>query len=176
MDKKVKITRFTPSMPKRKVKQREHYVNNKDFLNALIEYRKIYYDAQKNNERLPIIPNYIGDCILKISTRVSFKPNYVNYPFKDEMISDGYFTCVKYILNFNPDRSDNPFAYFTSVVNNAFKARINKEKRQLIAKERLIESKGFAEVFSDNKNADGSSNSSDYNTIKDNVYLKMKYN
>jgi hypothetical protein len=162
---------------RKRPRDKEHYVKNKDFLIAMIKYKEDCNLADENKVKRPRIPNYIGDCFIKIATRISFKPNYVNYPFKDEMISDAYFTCVKYIQNFDHTKSDvpNPFAYFTSIVENCFKQRIAKEKKQLIIKERLLESKGFSEVFSEDNPAEGG-NSSDYNTIKDNIYLKLKYN
>ena len=99
-----------------KRKRSIHYVNNKDFLIALIEYRKSVEIAEKRGDPKPTIPNYIGDCFLKIATHLSFKPNFVNYIFKDDMISDGIENCVQYIHNFNPEKSQNPFAYFTQVI------------------------------------------------------------
>lgn len=165
---------ISQGVAKKSPKEKEHYVKNKDFLAAMIEYKNACNLADINNVRRPQIPDYIGSCFLKLSTRISFKPNYVNYPFKDEMISDAYFTCVKYIQNFNSERSENPFSYFTSIVENCFKQRIAKEKKQLVIKDRLLEAKGFSEVFSED-NSEGN-NSSDYNTIKDNIHMKLKYN
>ena len=96
-------------------KRSEHYVNNKEFLAALIAYKEIVEIAAIRGEPKPRITNYLGECFLKIATHLSFKPNFVNYMFKDDMICDGIENCVQYIGNFDPNKSSNPFAYFTPV-------------------------------------------------------------
>jgi hypothetical protein len=162
----------TEVMTKRK--RSIHYVNNKEFLAALIEYRKNIEDAEANGLPKPPIPNYIGECILKIATHLSFKPNFVNYMFKDDMISDGIENCIQYLHNFNPEKSQNPFAYFTQIIHYAFIRRIGKEKRQLEIKNKILEKTGFDEVFVDDNGVDGT-NYSDYNSIKENVHIKLRY-
>jgi hypothetical protein len=161
----------TAIMTKRK--RSEHYVNNKEFLAALIKYREDKEIALIKGKPKPPIPNYIGECFLKIATHLSFKPNFVNYMFKDDMICDGIENCVQYIHNFDPQKSQNPFAYFTQIIHYAFLRRIQKEKKQLEIKNKILESSGFDEVFEDG-GVDGS-NYSDYNSIKDAVYSKLRY-
>jgi DNA-directed RNA polymerase specialized sigma subunit len=156
-----------------KGKKSEHYVNNKEFLEALIIYKKKLKDAQENGLQKPIIPRYIGECFLKIATHLSFKPNFVNYIFKDDMISDGIENCVQYVHNFDPEKSDNPFAYFTQIIYYAFLRRIQKEKKQLEIKNRILEKSGYDQVFSDDNHINGQ-NYSDFNSIKDNVHSKMR--
>jgi hypothetical protein len=159
-----------PIMLKTK-KRSEHYVSNKEFHNALIQYKKEVDTAKENGNPKPIIPNYIGECFLKIATHLSYKPNFVNYIFKDDMICDGIENCVQYIHNFDVSRS-NPFAYFTQVIYFAFLRRIAKEKKQLEIKTKIIERSGFDEVFS----ADGSNMGFDYgdmNGIKDNINYRF---
>ena len=160
-------------MPKRK--RSEHYVNNKEFLAALIKYREDKEIALAKGLPKPPIPRYIGECFLKIANHLSFKPNFVNYMFKEDMISDGIENCVQYIHNFNPEKSQNPFAYFTQIIHYAFLRRIQREKRQLEIKNKIIERSGYSEVFDDNNTLDGS-NYSDYNSIKDAVHSKLRYN
>jgi hypothetical protein len=176
----------TAVMTKRK--RSIHYVNNKEFLAALIEYRKSVKEAAEKeipnitDEQLknwkssnkPPIPNYIGECILKIATHLSFKPNFVNYMFKDDMISDGIENCIQYLHNFDPEKSQNPFAYFTQIIHYAFLRRIQREKRQLEIKNKILEKTGFDEVFSDDSGIDGG-NYSDYNSIKENAHIKLRY-
>ena len=159
-------------MPKRK--RSEHYVNNKEFLAALIKYREDKEIAELKGLPKPPIPRYIGECFLKIANHLSFKPNFVNYMFKEDMISDGIENCVQYIHNFNPEKSQNPFAYFTQIIHYAFLRRIQREKRQLEIKNKIIERSGYSEVFDDNNTLDGS-NYSDYNSIKDAVHSKLRY-
>ena len=170
-------------MPK---KNSEHYVNNRELLDAIIVYRnKVKKAAQEYYEKYdeyppkskpwegkPLIPNYIGECFLKIATHLSYKPNFVNYMFKDDMISDGIENCIQYLHNFNPEKSQNPFAYFTQIIHYAFIRRIGKEKRQLEIKNKILERTGFDEVFSDDNHIDGG-NYSDYSSIKENVHIKM---
>jgi len=162
----------TAVMTKRK--RSEHYVNNKEFLAALIKYREDKEIAEIQGKPKPPIPRYIGECFLKIANHLSFKPNFVNYMFKEDMISDGIENCVQYIHNFNPEKSQNPFAYFTQIIHYAFLRRIQREKRQLEIKNKIIERSGYSEVFDDNNTLDGS-NYSDYNSIKDNVHSKLRY-
>nr|BAR35360.1 sigma factor for late transcription [uncultured Mediterranean phage uvMED] len=158
----------------RKRQQSVHYVNNKDFLDAIIEYKKSVKEAEEQGLPKPRITNYLGECFLKIANHLSFKPNFVNYIFKDDMISDGIENCVQYIHNFNPEKSQNPFAYFTQIIYYAFLRRIQREKRQLDIKNKILEKTGFDEVFVDDGLVDGI-NYSDYNSIKDNVHSKLRY-
>ena len=160
------------TMPRKK--RSEHYVNNKEFLAALIKYREEVELAKIRGESKPQIPRYIGECFLKIANHLSFKPNFVNYMFKEDMISDGIENCVQYIHNFNPEKSQNPFAYFTQIIHYAFLRRIQKEKKQLEIKNKIIEKTGFDEVFVDNNTIDGD-NYSGYNQIKDAVHSKLRY-
>ena len=157
-----------------KRQQSVHYVNNKDFLDAIIEYKKSVKEAEEQGLPKPRIPKYIGECFLKIANHLSFKPNFVNYIFKDDMISDGIENCVQYIHNFNPEKSQNPFAYFTQIIYYAFLRRIQREKRQLEIKNKILEKTGFDEVFVDDGLVDGM-NYSDYNSIKDNIHSKLRY-
>ena len=162
----------TAVMTKRK--RSEHYVNNKEFLAALIKYREDKEIAEIQGKPKPPIPRYIGECFLKIANHLSFKPNFVNYMFKEDMISDGIENCVQYIHNFNPEKSQNPFAYFTQIIHYAFLCRIQREKRQLEIKNKILERSGYSEVFADDNTIDGG-NYSDYNSIKDGVHSKLRY-
>ena len=162
------------TMARRRTKS-EHYVNNKEFLAALIKYREDKEIAQIKGLPKPVIPRYIGECFLKIANHLSFKPNFVNYMFKEDMISDGIENCVQYIHNFNPEKSQNPFAYFTQIIHYAFLRRIQREKRQLEIKNKILEKSGYSEVFDDSNKIDGD-NYSDYNQIKDAVHSKLRNN
>jgi|TARA_B100000287_G_scaffold368085_1_gene364198 DNA-directed RNA polymerase specialized sigma subunit len=119
-------------------KKKEHYVNNKEFLQAMIVYKKLCKEAEESGEEKPAVSNYIGECFLKIANHLSYRPNFINYTFRDDMISDGIENCLQYLDNFNPEKSNNPFAYFTQIIYYAFVRRIQKEKKQTIIKNRLI--------------------------------------
>jgi len=152
-------------------KKSEHYVNNKELLEALIVYRAKVARAAEEGKPKPRITNYLGECFLKIATHLSYKPNFVNYMFRDDMISDGIENCVQYIHNFDPEKSRNPFAYFTQIIHYAFLRRIQKEKKQLDIKNKIIEKTGFDEVMTVESGALTGA-MSEYNTIKDNIAQK----
>jgi len=111
-----------------------HYVDNKRLHSAMISYKKELRQAKINNTLPPRISNYVAECIMKIATHLAHKPNFIGYSFKDEMICDGIENCLQYIHNFDPKKSQNPFAYFTQIIFYAFLRRIQKEKKQLYTK------------------------------------------
>jgi len=116
-----------------------HYIDNKKFYAALVEYRKQIDAAAERGEIQPQVPNYIGDCFIKIATHLSYKSNFINYTFKDDMISDGIENCLTAVAKFDPSKSSNPFAYYTQIVYFAFIRRIQKEKKQQATKYKIIE-------------------------------------
>ena len=117
-------------MPRKK----QHYVDNSKLLEVMSEYREQYLVAKDNDIEPPVIPDYAGECFLKIAEKLSHRPNFINYAFREEMVSDGIENCVMYANNFNPEKSQNPFAYFTQIIYYAFLRRIEKEKKQLYIK------------------------------------------
>ena len=118
----------------------EHYVDNKRLYQEMCDYLDAVKSAEESDDPKPRIPEYIGECLLKISSRLSTKPNFINYTYRDEMISDGIENCINYIGNFNPEKSSNPFAYFTQIIYYAFLRRIQREKKQLYIKHKSLES------------------------------------
>ena len=126
-------------MAKRKKVSKLNYVDNAKFLEAMTEYKRDYNLALKNNKELPPVSEYLGSVFLKIAQRLSFRPNFINYTFKNDMISDGIENCLHYIHNFNPEKSNNPFAYFTQIIYYAFIRRIQKEKKQLYIKYKTMQ-------------------------------------
>ena len=123
-------------------KKSEHYVNNKEFLQAMIEYKERCDKAIKRKRKPPPVTNYIGECFLKIANHLSYRPNFINYTYRDDMISDGIENCLQYMNNFNPKKSNNPFAYFTQIIYYAFIRRIQKEKKQQDVKAKVIANSG----------------------------------
>ena len=125
-----------------KAKLKPHYVDNKKFLGAMIEHRAKVQKAEEKKRKAPEVTNYIGECFLKIANHLSYRPNFINYTYRDDMISDGIENCLQYMRNFNPEKSNNPFAYFTQIIYYAFIRRIQKEKKQQDVKAKLIASSG----------------------------------
>ena len=117
----------------------QHYVNNQDFLKALTDYRRDCILAKRRKQPAPPIPEFVGECFLQIATHLSYKPNFVNYTFREDMISDGIENCLVYIHNFNPKKSKNPFGYFTSFIFYAFVRRIQRERKHTYLRYKQIE-------------------------------------
>jgi|TARA_B100001113_G_scaffold283594_1_gene238687 hypothetical protein len=155
----------------------EYYVNNKDFLAAIVAYREKVHFAKQNDLPRPRLTPYIAECFLKIATHLSYKPNFVNYMFREDMVCDGIENCLQYVDNFDPEKSKNPFAYFTQIIYYAFLRKIQKEKKQLEIRTKLIERSGYSEVLHSDK-YDGTmtgmgSSDSDMNSIKENIEIRM---
>ena len=130
----------------KKAKAKPHYVDNKKFLEAMIEYRDRVERAKSKNRKKPEVTNYIGECFLKIANHLSYRPNFINYTYRDDMISDGIENCLQYLDNFNPKTSSNPFAYFTQIIYYAFIRRIQKEKKQTTIKIRMIKEGNYDDM------------------------------
>ena len=131
----------------RKKKETQHYVDNKKFLEEMTKFRNRVLKAQKSGRKRPMVTNYIGECFLKIANHLSYRPNFINYTYRDDMISDGIENCLQYMNNFDPDKSDNPFAYFTQIIYYAFIRRIQKEKKQMQVKAKIIANAGVENMM-----------------------------
>ena len=118
-------------------KQNEHYVNNKEFTQAVAEFNEKVKLAESKGKTPPQMSNYIGECIYKIATRLSTRPNFINYTYRDETIPDAIENCIQYIGNFNVEKSNNAFAYITQICYYAFLRRIQKEKKQVFIKQQM---------------------------------------
>jgi hypothetical protein len=132
------------------------YVDNKKFYETIIDHRKRVEENIQNGLEPPRLPEYIGECIWKIANKLSNKPCFVNYSYKEEMISDGIENCIMYFKDFDPTKSQNPFAYFTQIIYYAFLRRISKEEknRYIIYKnfQESIVNQGKAAVLMDSEN------------------------
>ena len=118
-------------------KKTDHYVDNVEFFQRMCEWKTQVLEAEAMGDTKPPITDYIGRCFMAISNGLSTKPNFIRYEFRDDMIGDGIENCIQYAHNFDPEKSKNPFAYFTQIIYYAFLRRIEKEKKQMIVKYRL---------------------------------------
>jgi hypothetical protein len=150
--------------------KKQHYINNKEFLAALIDYRAEVAVAKEKGEPRPRVNEYLGKCFLDIANHLSFKPNFINYMYKDDMIHDGVENCLIYIDNFDPNKSKNPFAYFTTIIYYAFLRRIQKEKKQMEVKNKILERSDFDEILS----LEDRDRANDMSYIKSRVHTQMK--
>jgi hypothetical protein len=122
-----------------KKKSTNHYIDNKLFFEKMSEWKEKVVFAESNGDPKPPMTEYIGECFIKIATNLAMKPNFMNYSFVDEMIGDAIENCILYAHNFNPEKSKNPFSYFTQIIYYAFLRRIEKEKKQSYVKFKMIE-------------------------------------
>jgi len=119
--------------------QSGHYIDNKVFYAEMVKWRALV-DAERSAERkTPPVTDYIGKCFLDIANHLSYRPNFINYPYREEMIGDGIENCLMYASNFDPSKSKNPFSYFTQIIYFAFLRRIAKEKKQMYIRYKLLE-------------------------------------
>lgn len=124
---------------------KQHYVNNAQFFQAIVEYKRLVKDSVEKGLDKPRISDYIGKCLYKIANKLSTKPCFIGYSFRDEMISDGVENCIVYFDDYDPLKSQNPFAYFTQIIFYAFLRRIGKEE-----KNRYIIYKNFQDTMTNN--------------------------
>lgn len=115
-----------------------NYIDNKKFLDEVGKYKAQLREAEEKGLPKPTVPRYIGQCFIDIATHLAYKPNFNGYTYKDEMISDGIENCLKVVDNFDPEKSENPFAYFTQITYYAFIRRIQMEKKQTYIKGKMI--------------------------------------
>ncbi len=128
-----------------------HYVNNSEFSQAVVDYVKTVNEAKEKEEKLPIIPDYIAICFLKIAQNLSHKSNFIRYTYREEMVMDAVENCLRAIENYNINAATrtgkpNAFAYFTQIIWYAFLRRIQKEKKQQEIKHKFMSQSG-AEAF-----------------------------
>ena len=135
--------------------KKKNYVNNAEFYEAMVEYKKKVQEAEDCGDPAPEIPNYIGECIYQIANRLSYKPNFANYSYRDDMVADGLENAIMAINNFNPEKSKNPFAYFTQIIYFAFLRRIQKEKKQLYVKHKVIENSVLTDTAVERSGSEG---------------------
>ena len=129
-----------------------HYVNNADFSSAVVDYVTLLDQAKEKSKPLPIVPDYIAECFLRIAEGLSHKSNFVRYTYREEMVMDAVENCLKAISNYSLEaatRSGKPnaFSYFTQISWYAFLRRIQKEKKQQDIKSKYITQSGFEEFL-----------------------------
>ena len=101
-----------------------YYVKNKDLIVEVIKFKE---DGVASEE--------LGQMLLAIATKLSTKGNFAGYTWRQDMISEAVLTCIKYLRNFKPEKSQNPFAYVTQICKNSFKAYIKKQKTHSLIKD-----------------------------------------
>jgi hypothetical protein len=119
--------------------QSGHYIDNKVFYAEMVKWKEVVVAERAADRKTPPVTDYIGKCFLDIATHLSYRPNFINYPYREEMIGDGIENCLMYASNFDPSKSKNPFSYFTQIIYFAFLRRIAKEKKQMYIRYKMLE-------------------------------------
>ena len=134
-------------MAKLKPKEKPHYVNNREFSEAVFDYATEARAAKESNSDMPVVTDYIASCFIKIAEGLSHRPNFVRYTYREEMVMDAVENCLRAIGNYNIEAATrtgkpNAFSYFTQICYFAFIRRITKEKKQQDIKFKYIEKMG----------------------------------
>lgn len=129
-------------------KKKNNYISNKELYLHMKMHREALLKT-RNGELKPRISNYVGQAIFLICNNLAKKPNFIGYTYKGDMISDAIVDCVAAVDNFDPEKTNNPFAYFTQIAWNAYIRRIHKEKKQT-----YIKHKNFQNTFNDYEGED----------------------
>lgn len=145
-----------------------HYVDNRLLFEALVEWKKDCRRAKRKKLPQPQLPEFIAVCMMKMATRLSQKAGFVNYTYIDDMRGDALESCLRYIHNFNPEKSNNAFAYITQIIHNAFIRRIQKEQKQLYVKMRIVDQVDFADSYEKQSGDDAHYNNSYVTYLQEN--------
>jgi DNA-directed RNA polymerase specialized sigma24 family protein len=152
-----------------KTQNSNHYVDNATLYKSLVEWQAQIKEAAKNKQPRPQLPDYVAEAMFKMAHRLSQKAGFVNYTFKEDMIGDALESCLRYIHNFNPEKSTNAFAYITQIVHNAFIRRIQKEQKQLYVKMRIVDEAEFVNSYERQGHDKGTYNNSYVTYLQENV-------
>ena len=129
-------------------KNKAHYVNNKEFSQAVMDYAVAVHEAKAKDNTIPKVTDYIARCFIKIAEGLSHRPNFVRYTYREEMVMDAVENCLRAIGNYKIETATrtgkpNAFSYFTQICYYAFIRRIMKEKKQQDIKFKFIEKMGI---------------------------------
>ena len=130
---------MSDEISEKELKSLRHYVDNVKFLQSMVEWKIDVVKAEKKGKPKPPVTDYIAQCFIMIAEHLAQRPNFINYPFKEDMIGDGIENCISYAHNFDPEKSQNPFSYFTQIIYYAFLRRIEREKKQSYIKYKCIQ-------------------------------------
>ena len=149
----------------------KHYVNNEAFFKEVKKWKQRVIDAREIDEPDPPSTEYMGECFLRISEHLVMRPNFINYTFRDDLVSDGIENCLLYAHNFNPEKSKNPFSYFTQIIHHAYVRRIVKERKLMHIKYLYVERSGILQQLS----IDGEDNKKISNQYVEYLHTHEKY-
>ena len=156
-------------------KKKAHYINNKDFSHAVVDYVSLANEAKEKGKPVPKVTDYIATCFIKIAEGLSHRPNFVRYTYREEMVMDGVENCLRAINNYKIETATrtgkpNAFSYFTQIVYFAFIRRITKEKKQQDIKMRFIERMGIEDFTAMGMDESGAAETMSYvDTLRERI-------
>jgi len=156
-------------------KQNVHYVNNAQFSQAVVDYVTEVNKAREIEKPIPVVPDYIAQCFMRIAEGLSHKSNFIRYTYREEMVMDAVENCLKAIHNYNLETATrtgkpNAFAYFTQITWYAFLRRIAKEKKQQDVKMKFLSKASIEEFISGDADAESMQAVSSYvDTLRERI-------
>jgi hypothetical protein len=109
-------------MPKKK----NHYIDNEEMLQELISFK----ENGTLSENLHLM-------FYEMAKKIGTKPRFSGYTWIEDMVSDAYLKCCNVAHKFDPDKTQNPFGYFSTVIIHYFWDALQGEDKQKKVKERL---------------------------------------
>ena len=151
-----------------KIAENNHYVNNKEILAVMKEYRELYLVTKANDTERPPMPPKVADAIVQIATKMSRMHNFIGYSYRSDMISDAILQLTAKFHLFDPLKSDNFFGYASQLCWNAFIGRIKMEQKQTSIRARLINEKVTTEFIQQNLEGDTEGTNAFVDFLKEN--------
>lgn len=98
--------------------RKKNYLNNKDLMAQFL--------LSKEQNRMT---EEFAKMIMTLARRYASKPNFSGYSYIEDMEAFAILQVCRAWHQFNPEKSNNPFAYYTQFVKNSFFQFLGKEKR-----------------------------------------------
>jgi len=154
-----------------KLDEKTFYVSNKQLYEEYVQWYIAIREAEASGKEIPPIPPYIVDAMMKIAKRLTYNHKFINYTFKEDMISDALYDCIRFATKFKETyfsktkgqiEKGNPFSYITTICFRAFFRRIDKEKTQKYIKAKLVAQSPDSDFFDQQSGDDGNEYANQY--------------
>lgn len=159
MSEEVKVEEVKAEEPKKK--KPKNYINNADLLIEISKSRQ----TGKMTDKL-------AHMLMMLCQRYAKHSDYSRiYSYEEDMQAFALLTLVKVWPSFNPEKSQNPFAYFTQIIRHAFYQYLNHEKKQREVKDEMLidigETPSFTYMENYNEKPDDGGDIGEVREIKD---------
>lgn len=109
-----------------------HYVTNAEMLQEVIRAKK-----------LGKVTDELAKMFILITERYSKKSNFSGYSFREDMVSVALINLCANGLKFDPERSSNPFSFYTTVIHNSFLQYMADEKKHRNIRDSMMVENGL---------------------------------